>query len=946
MKSLFFILSLLPISIFAQQRDSIDVTQFVKNSFTQYGIKNALVTVKDSAGNIIDTVRTSPGNGSHGAQVWNLRVPRRAAKFFIKVEHPDYITGEMAVEMKHPARLNSYRFPDMLLKRNYEEKGIDLDEVAVRATRVKLCYKGDTIEVDARAFKLTEGSMLESLVKNVPGCELKDNGDIYMNGRKVDYLTLNGKDFFKGNNRIMLDNLPYYTVDKLQFFNQQSEKSQLMGKDAERPEYVMNVKLKQEYNTGYLGNIEAGGGTHKRWMGRGFALRFTDNSRLSLFGNANNINDSRRPGGDGSWGQQTNPVGDTKTYNAGGELLVDDKQGRYKEVANASVLWSKDLNKQQTATQQFIQHGDVFGYNTNSSTSHDFSLTANNRLTLKRIGLISNSNYEYSNYDKDALSRSAQLSERAKEGVGQVIDSIFSTSQSVEMKKLMINNVSDIAASNGHKWNAEQKFDYHKSLPWGDDLMLTAMGSWNNTKDNENSHYRLKYADSELPDDNRDQLTKSFSHSYNINIGVNYALHLLTGWHLNFGYSHNKSYTKEHRNLYRLDWDENYDPDEMLPSMTDYIRLLDANNSPHYIHNQHEEVLTTSLHRHDYDSKHGRYFSFTTMLNARYTTQDGVYTRGEKTARPKDCRWLFKPSVDVEYQTRNWHDTYQFHYDTEMHPLNLVQVADLTDTSNPLAIQEGNSDLRPSTTHNFSAMFNTRFGTHGQFLIVRTNASIMHNLVAMNSVYNNLTGAYTYTPVNVNGNWISNSSIGARRALTKKRDLNIESNTSYNYIHNVDMKDNNPSTVKQHILSQNLQLEYKRTQFTLTLLGSIAWHGVRQISVDGINSIDFNYGTNLQANLPFNFHFSTDIRMYSRRGYNDRALCTNDLLWNAQIDRLFLHGRLLVAVKAFDLLHQISSTHTTINSQGRTETWQLSLPSYLMLNIQYRFNRNPKKKII
>lgn len=228
-------------------------------------------------GQVIDTVRTMPGNGSHDAQLWGVTVPRRRATFRIRVEHPDYETGEMVVEMKNPARLNSYRFTDMLLKRTFADQGVNLGEVKVKATRVKLCYKGDTIEVDARAFKLTEGSMLESLVKNVPGCELRDDGEIYMNGRKVDYLTLNGKDFFKGNNRIMLDNLPYYTVDKLQFYNKQSERSQLMGKDVERPDYVMNVKLRQEYSIGYLGNVEAGAGTHDRWLGRGFALRFTDN---------------------------------------------------------------------------------------------------------------------------------------------------------------------------------------------------------------------------------------------------------------------------------------------------------------------------------------------------------------------------------------------------------------------------------------------------------------------------------------------------------------------------------------------------------------------------------------------------------------------------------------------------------------------------------------------
>lgn len=934
----------IPSVLKAQQRDSIYISQFVKNSFTQYGIRDARVTVMDTTGCIIDTLRTQPGNGSHDAQVWSLRVPRREGTFRVRVEHPDYETGEMTVEMKHLARLNSFHCPDMLLKRIFSEREVQLDEVTVRATRVKLCYKGDTIEVDARAFKLTEGSMLESLVRNVPGCELHDNGDIYMNGRKVDYLTLNGKDFFKDSNRIMLDNLPYYTVDKLQFYNQRSERSQLMGAEAERPDYVMNVKLKQEYNIGYLGNVEAGAGTCERWMGRGFALRFTDNSRLSLFGNANNINEARSPGGDGNWTSQPNAVSDTKTYNVGGELLVEDKQGRYKEVLNASLLWNKAKGEQRTASQQFIQQGDVFWYSSGATRRRGLSLNANNRLTLKHIGLISDSRFNYSNHDNDALSRNVQFSAQPPEGVQQVIDSIFNATQSSELLAIMVNNVQDVVKSNGHKWTAEQKFDYHNPLPWGDDLMLSASGLWNATKDDGSSHYRLRYGNGEKPDDIQERLTEGLSHSYHLNIGANYALHFLTGWHLNVGIVHEWRHSDERNDLYRLDRSVDFRPGEMLPSLIDYLSLRDAANSPHSINTQQEEHVTGSLHRHDYDSQRGRYFSFTTTLNARYVRQHGEYSRGENTSRPTDYRWLMNPSVDVEYQTRNWHETYRMHYDTEMHSLNLEQTADLTDTSNPLAVRRGNPALRPSTTHNLSLFFSSRFGTHGQFVMLRSSASIRRNLVAVNSIYNSTTGAYTFLPINVNGNWSSNSNIDMHRALTENRRLNVESKTSYSYIHSVDMKDNATSTVRQHIVEQNLKLEYKQGLFTLALLGGIAWNGVRSVSIDDINTMNFNYGTTLQTNLPWKMHLSTDIKMYSRRGYTDRSMCTDNLLWNAQIDRSFCHDRLLIAAKAFDLLHQISSTHATINSQARVETWQLSLPSYLMLSIQYKFNKNPKKK--
>lgn len=943
--SILYLLLLIPSALWAIQKDSIYVDQFVKDSFTQYGIRNAKVTIMDMEGHIIDTVRTQAANGSHDAQAWFLTVPRQPAMFRVRVEQAEYEPGEMVVELKHPARLNSFRFPDFLLKRKFEDdNNVYLNEVAVHATRVKLCYKGDTIEVDARAFKLSEGSMLESLVRNVPGCELHDNGDIYMNGRKVDFLTLNGKDFFKGNNRIMLDNLPYYTVDKLQFFNQRSELSRLMGKDVERPDFVMNVKMKQEYNIGYLGNIEAGAGTHDRRMGRMFALRFTDNSRVSLFANANNINEARSPGNDGSWGHQDNPAGYIKTYNIGGEWLIDDKYGRYKELLNTSMLWNKTLNKQHTASQQFIQQGDVFGYGDDESTRRGYELKINNNLTLKKIDLVSTSRFNYIYHDNDSHTRSAQFSQQPSGGVEQCLDSIFSTTQSSEIYRIMVNHMLNEAANSGNRWTAEQKFDYHKTLPWGDDLMLTANGSWNGASDDGTNNYKLKYNNVELLDDNQNRQTEEFSQSYQFHFGVNYAYHFLSEWHLNLGLGHDKQHSNERRDLFRLYESDDSLHNEALPSLTDYLRLCDAGNSPHSRNTRREEQFIVSLHRHLYDSRRGRYLSFTSQMSASYVWQQGVYSRGENIARLSDHRWLFAPSVNLEYQTRQWHDSYVFHYDTEMNSINLVQKANLTDTSDPLAVQKGNPNLRPSQKHNLSLSFSSRFGTHGQFVMVRSSASIMSDLVAMNSNYNKTTGVYTYIPANINGNWYFSSSIDLRRALTENRCLNIENHTSYDYQHSVDYKDNVKNSVPQYTIGDNLKLEYKQEAFVLELLGGCSWNEVRPVAADNIHSIHFNYGANLRTNLPWGFHLSTDIKMYSRRGYIDKSLCTNDLLWNAQMEHSFCSDHLLVTAKAFDLLHQISTIHTTINAQARIETWQLSLPSYLMLSVQWKFNKNPKKR--
>ena len=84
--------------------------------------------------------------------------------------------------------------------------------------------------------------------------------------------------------------------------------------------------------------------------------------------------------------------------------------------------------------------------------------------------------------------------------------------------------------------------------------------------------------------------------------------------------------------------------------------------------------------------------------------------------------------------------------------------------------------------------------------------------------------------------------------------------------------------------------------------------------------------------------------MYSRRGYEESSMNTNELVWNASLSRPFMKGKLVVKVDAFDILNQLSNTRYVVNGQGRTETWQLCIPRYAMLKVAYKFNKNPKKK--
>ena len=80
----------------------------------------------------------------------------------------------------------------------------------------------------------------------------------------------------------------------------------------------------------------------------------------------------------------------------------------------------------------------------------------------------------------------------------------------------------------------------------------------------------------------------------------------------------------------------------------------------------------------------------------------------------------------------------------------------------------------------------------------------------------------------------------------------------------------------------------------------------------------------------------TDITAFCRRGYADASINTTSWVWNAALSRCAGKKKnWVVKLRGYDLLHQLSNVRRSINSQGRTETWYNTVPSYVMLQVQY-----------
>ena len=232
---------------------------------------------------------------------------------------------------------------------------MELGEVVVKATRVKMFYRGDTLVYDATAFKLPDGSMLDALIRQMPGVTLNDAGEIFVNGRKVDELLLGSRSFMRGNKQVLMENLPYYTVKDIKVYDKQSDKSKALGYDVDPKKYVMDVNLKQEYQRGYIANVEGAVGTEDRWLARAFALGFSDHYRFTLLGNLNNVNETRHIGESGHWTPATMPKNLLTTRSVAGEMDYHAKEDKVKNNLTASYTSTTDISESRSRYEQFLQ---------------------------------------------------------------------------------------------------------------------------------------------------------------------------------------------------------------------------------------------------------------------------------------------------------------------------------------------------------------------------------------------------------------------------------------------------------------------------------------------------------------------------------------------------------------------------------------------------------------
>ena len=930
-----------------KKEKKVELYGYITDSFTKASVSGdslkVLLLGTDSA--VVDTARTFSYQSYLGFKTtgYEVNVPAKPAKYIIKATHPDYETTYMNYEVKRIGRNRAFELPSLRMRRiqrsDYDKDGGNLQEVVVKATKVKMVYKGDTIVFNADAFNVPEGSMLDGLIKQLPGVELKDNGEIFVNGKKIENLTLNGADFFKGKNKMMLENLPYYSVKNVQVYNKQTPRSKFTGRDVEKKEYTMDVVLKREYNIGGTAFVEAGYGTDKRYKAKGFGLRYSDHSRAVLFGGANNLNEYIDYDREGNERNRTAASGDRDIRQVGGLLTLNATEERLTNTTEYNFRWEDNHSESRSQSENYMADASTFSKNESFGDNRPFSMNVRNTFQLQKPFYLYSwldFNYNHDHNDSESTSLTAK---------DVLYGDLVNENKSRSMRR-----------SNRMDFNAYNNFSF--KLPWGDELELLLQGaasrSWNNKSFSQNIYtfYNTGVIDQ------RNQYYDTPQKGYNLSGRVGYRLNITENLSITPGYSINFRKSSNESNIYRLDWlgsDWAVNGPHTIGSLPDDYQLLlsalDRPNSPGQGErlNSHAPALELSYSKQTED----KYIYISGSINEEFQRTHMTYDNDQLHANV--CKNYNFPQVYMyfSYYFNNWRNSFNMSVQNNFNTPSIHQLVDITSTNNPLNISKGNPDLKPMDYWYFNASYSARKDSIDQNFNISLNGNIQHNAFANAYTYNPTTGVYTTWTENIDGNWNLSGNVDFHRAIGEKKFWHVGAAFSTSINQSTDMSSITGQTEAQRnrVTSTRLgfspDIRFQKDKLTFTLKGAGSWqHTHRSIDVTNLPAdvYDFSYGFNANYKLPWNFTIDTDLQMHSRRGYAESEMNDNRLYWDATLTKSWKQGRWIAKLKGYDILGQVSHWQYWVSSQGRTEYWTNNMRRYVMLSLSYRFTLTPKHK--
>ena len=830
---------------------------------------------------------------------------------------------------------------------------IMLKGAVVTAMAQKVTLKEDTFVYNSAAYRTPEGSVVEELVKRLPGAEVSDDGTIKINGKEVKKILVDGKEFMTGDTKTALKNLPTSIIDKIKAYDEKSDLSKVTGIDDGEEQTVLDFNVKKGMNKGLMSNIDLGIGNKDRYSARGMGGYFNSNNRFMLFGNANNTSDRGFGGGGPRRG-----FGGGNGLNASKMLAANyNYEEKNKFKFNTSLRWNHSDGDvwSRRSSENFMGSSSSFSNSLNQNFSRSDSWNGNIRLewmpdTMTNIlfrpsiswttndsrstGISASYNQDPYQYSDDPLS---------DEGIEKMdeVDAVINRQKSVSLSNSKNNNISGMLQLNRKLNNKGRNVTLRMDAKYTD-------------KDNksislQNAHLYLVQNEAGLDSTyqtNRYNLTPSKDYSYSAQ--ATYSEPLWKATFLQFSYKFTYSYSKSDRSTYDF---SKYSFDGINPeygAWGNYLGRLDGGLGDY---------------RDDKLSRYSEYRNYThdiqvmmRFVRQKYNLNFGVMIQPQRSKFIQDYQGKYvdtvrtvtnvSPTLDFRYRFSKMSNLRVNYRGTTSQP-SISQLLDITDNSDPLNISKGNPGLKPSFTQNFRLFYNNFVQNHNKGVMTYINFSTTSNSISNKVTYDETTGGRISRPENINGNWnvmgafMFNCSIDSAGVWNINTDTNLGYNHYVSYLSLDKSQDSQKNTTQNTTWNERLSLSYRNDWLELSLDGTLAYnHAKNKLQPNSnLDTWQFSYGPSMTLTAPWGTSLNTSLSCSSRRGYSDASMNTDEFVWNAQLSQGFLKGKpLTVMLQFYDLLHQQSTFSRAISSVSRTDTEYNAINSYAMLHVVYRMN--------
>jgi len=819
-----------------------------------------------------------------------------------------------------------------------EESTTNLNEVNVIGKIPPVIQKGDTTQFNASGFKTNTDATAEDLITKMPGVSLQD-GKVNVQGEEVRRVLIDNKPFFGDDPANALKSFPAEAIDKVQIFDQMSEQSRFTGFNDGNTTKTINIITKAGMKNGNFGRAYAGAGTDDRFKSGLTYNRFSGPKRLTVVGQANNINEQNFSMADlsgaigsgggrrGGMGGMSSSGGRNGGFNqASQDFFVNNKKGIVNTKA-AGLNYSDKIGKMGEFTANYFF---------NQSKNQVFQNSIRNYVISKDSG---QAYIENSNSETDNLNHRINLRLDYKlDSNNSILYTPRFTYQEVEtstnllgensIRENLLNSTTNINNSKSKIYNLNNEILFrHKFKKAGRTISLTS-----NIGNNGTTGFLVQNSDNEFfgkinKVDTLRQRTDINKTGWSIQNTLTYTEPITTKSQLSLTYSYNFAKSESERLTYRKN------PQTGLDEKLD---TLLSNKFTSETPSQYAG-LGYSLNTDKSNLNVNVNFQQSMLQNRRQFPISGIINRTFENILPT-FNWRFNISKATNLRLI---------YRTSANAPSIDQLQDVVNNSNPLQLSTGNSGLRQDYQHNmFLRIMNTNEKTNASFFALVGGSATRHfignsSLIALKDTVSQGVvlnrGSQLTRPVNLPGYFSLRSYLMYSVPVAQlKTNVNLNANANFvrtpGQVNGVLNYANSPTFGSGIGLTSNIS---KAVDFNLSYNAS--YTSVENSLIKNQNNSYVNQIIGAKLNLVFfeslvlNTDYSQNIFTGLVQGFN-----TNFSILNLGLGYKFLKGKQAeLRATVFDLLKQNTAVSRTITETYSEDLRSNNLQRYFMLTFTY-----------